>query len=125
MMKNKHGNLGRKHKPETIEKMRVAKLGKRKGVPCGIGRLDEDHVRLAKSIGANSRKNLMQNLGPFTVRGRLKISTTETRMKAIEGYGKVSATVLAEMLGVSRCTIIGHWFRARRCGQISIDVPFQ
>jgi hypothetical protein len=40
------------------------------------------------------------------------------RQKAIEGYGVRSAAVIGRELGVSRNTIIGHWYRLRKAGLI-------
>jgi len=43
----------------------------------------------------------------------------DARETAIANYGKAPASAIAKAVGVSRNSIIGHWFRARRSGEIA------
>lgn len=43
----------------------------------------------------------------------------DVRETAIANYGKAPASKIAKELGVSRNSIIGHWFRARQSGEIA------
>jgi hypothetical protein len=45
------------------------------------------------------------------------------REVAIKYYGKTSAAEIAKMLGCTRNSVIGHWFRARKQGQINESAP--
>lgn len=43
----------------------------------------------------------------------------DMRREAIAAYGKETAAEVGKRLGVSRNIIIGHWYRARRDGELS------
>ena len=40
------------------------------------------------------------------------------RKACVKHYGKLTASLLAERLGITRCSVIGHWDRAKRNGEI-------
>jgi hypothetical protein len=59
-----------------------------------------------------------QRTKPAPVDARVLI-VGDVRETAIANYGKAPASKIAQAVGVTRNSIIGHWFRARKTGEIA------
>lgn len=47
------------------------------------------------------------------------VVTNDIRKSCVANYGRCSASALAKTLGITRNAVTGHWFRARKAGQIT------
>ena len=79
----------------------------------------EAYKRLTKVISVKKPRKEKPAKPIRTVRKKAAVEVGNTiKETAIANYGKASAASIAKVLGTSRNSIIGHWFRARQSGLI-------